>query len=127
MEENSRYEMYIDRVLEKNQSEEDCPIRRVLELLSGRWRPQIIYTLYKHPSCRFGELQRAMPRVTNTMLTATLRDLERIGIVDRQQFNEIPPHVEYSLTTKGKALLPIFYEMTVWGEEYLGEEGLLNR
>ena len=127
MEENSRYEMYIDRVLEKNESEEDCPIRRVLELLSGRWRPQIIYTLYKHPSCRFGELQRAMPRVTNTMLTATLRDLERIGIVDRQQFNEIPPHVEYSLTTKGKALLPIFYEMTVWGENYLGEEGLLNR
>lgn len=127
MEEHSRYEMYIDRVLEKNESEEDCPIRRVLELLSGRWRPQIIYTLYKHPSCRFGELQRAMPRVTNAMLTATLRDLERIGIVDRQQFNEIPPHVEYSLTTKGKALLPIFYEMTVWGEEYLGEEGLLNR
>ena len=127
MEENSRYKMYIDRVLEKNQSEEDCPIRRVLELLSGRWRPQIIYTLYKHPSCRFGELQKAMPRVTNAMLTATLRDLERIGIVDRQQFNEIPPHVEYSLTTKGKALLPIFYEMTVWGEEYLGEEGLLNR
>ena len=127
MGENSRYEMYIDRVLEKNESEEDCPIRRVLELLSGRWRPQIIYTLYKHPSCRFGELQRAMPRVTNAMLTATLRDLERIGIVDRQQFNEIPPHVEYSLTTKGKALLPIFYEMTVWGEEYLGEEGLLNR
>ena len=127
MEENSRYEMYIDRVLEKNESEEDCPIRRVLELLSGRWRPQIIYTLYKHPSCRFGELQRAMPRVTNAMLTATLRDLERIGIVDRRQFNEVPPHVEYSLTAKGKALLPIFYEMTVWGEEYLGEEGLLNR
>lgn len=127
MEENSRYEMYIDRVLEKNESEEDCPIRRVLELLSGRWRPQIIYTLYKHPSCRFGELQRAMPRVTNAMLTATLRDLERIGIVDRRQFNEVPPHVEYSLTTKGKALLPIFYEMTVWGEEYLGEEGLLKR
>lgn len=127
MEENSRYEMYIDRVLEKNESEEDCPIRRVLELLSGRWRPQIIYTLYKHPSCRFGELQRAMPRVTNAMLTATLRDLERIGIVDHRQFNEVPPHVEYSLTAKGKALLPIFYEMTVWGEEYLGEEGLLKR
>lgn len=126
MEENSRYEMYIDRVLEKNESEEDCPIRRVLELLSGRWRPQIIYTLYKHPSCRFSELQRAIPRVTNAMLTATLRDLERIGIVDRRQFNEVPPHVEYSLTTKGKALLPILYEMTVWGEEYLGEEGLLK-
>ena len=71
------------------------------------------------PSCRFGELQRAMPRVTNAMLTATLRDLERIGIVDRQQFNEIPPHVEYSLSDKGKDLLPVFYEMTKWGFKYL--------
>lgn len=125
MDESNR-EAYIDCVLEKNEREEDCPIRRVLGLLSGRWRPQIIYTLYKHPACRFGQLQKAMPRVTNAMLTATLRDLERIGIVERRQFNEMPPHVEYSLTEKGCALLPIFYEMTVWGEQYLGDEGLLE-
>ena len=111
----------------KNEREEDCPIRRVLELLSGRWRPQIIYTLYKHPACRFGQLQKAMPRVTNAVLTTTLRELERSGIVQRTQFNEVPPHVEYSLTDKGRALLPIFYEMTVWGEQYLGEKGLLER
>ena len=123
----AKWETYIDHVLEKNEREEDCPIRRVLELLSGRWRPQIIYTLYKHPACRFGQLQKAMPRVTNAVLTATLRDLERIGIVERRQFNEMPPHVEYSLTDKGCALLPIFYEMTVWGEKYLGDEGMLER
>ena len=123
----SKREAYIDCVLEKNEREEDCPIRRVLELLSGRWRPQIIYTLYKHPACRFGQLQKAMPRVTNAVLTTTLRELERIGIVQRTQFNEVPPHVEYSLTDKGRALLPIFYEMTVWGEQYLGEKGLLER
>lgn len=126
MDESNR-EAYIDCVLEKNEREEDCPIRRVLGLLSGRWRPQIIYTLYKHPACRFGQLQKAMPRVTNAVLTATLRDLERIGIVERRQFNEVPPHVEYSLTEKGRALLPIFYEMTVWGEKYLGDEGMLER
>ena len=123
----SKREAYIDCVLEKNEREEDCPIRRVLKVLSGQWRPQIIYTLYKHPACRFGQLQKAMPRVTNAMLTATLRDLERIGIVERRQFNEVPPHVEYSLTDKGCALLPIFYEMTVWGEKYLGDEGMLER
>ena len=123
----SKREAYIDCVLEKNEREEDCPIRRVLKVLSGQWRPQIIYTLYKHPACRFGQLQKAMPRVTNAMLTATLRDLERIGIVERRQFNEMPPHVEYSLTEKGCALLPIFYEMTVWGEKYLGDEGMLER
>ncbi|HIX30965.1 MAG TPA: helix-turn-helix transcriptional regulator [Firmicutes bacterium] len=123
----AKWETCIDHVLEKNEREEDCPIRRVLKVLSGQWRPQIIYTLYKHPACRFGQLQKAMPRVTNAMLTATLRDLERIGIVERTQFNEVPPHVEYSLTDKGRALLPIFYEMTVWGEKYLGDEGMLER
>ena len=123
----SKREAYIDCVLEKNEREEDCPIRRVLKVLSGQWRPQIIYTLYKHPACRFGQLQKAMPRVTNAVLTTTLRELERSGIVQRTQFNEVPPHVEYSLTDKGCALLPIFYEMTVWGEKYLGDEGMLER
>ena len=55
------------------------------------------------------------------MLTATLRDLESFGIVHREQFNEIPPHVEYSLTEKGRALLPAFFELAKWGENYLDE------
>lgn len=54
------------------------------------------------------------PRITNT-----LRDLEELGIIHREQFNEIPPHVEYSLTEKGKALLPVFFEISKWGEENL--------
>ena len=53
------------------------------------------------------------------MLTSTLRDLEEYGIVHREQFNEIPPHVEYSLTEKGKALLPAFLELAKWGDNYL--------
>ena len=97
---------------------EDCPVRRTLELLSGKWRTYVIYELCKQPSLRFGELRRAIPRITNTMLTATLRDLEEIGIVRREQFNEIPPHVEYSLTQKGKDLLPVFTELAKWGEKY---------
>lgn len=59
------------------------------------------------------------PRITNTMLTNTLRDLEELWIIHREQFNEIPPHVEYSLTEKGKALLPVFFEISKWGEENL--------
>lgn len=68
---------------------------------------------------RFGELKKAYLRITNTMLTNTLRDLESLGIIHREQFNEIPPHVEYSLTEKGKALLPVFCEISKWGEENL--------
>lgn len=66
-------------------------------------------------------MKKAYPRITNTMLTNTLRDLEELGIVHREQFNEIPPHVEYSLTEKGKALLPVFFELAKWGENNLKE------
>lgn len=93
-------EEYLNRVM-ISQVGDSCPMRRTLELLSGKWRTHIIYELCKHPSCRFGELKKAVPRITNT-----LRDLEGLGIVNRKQFNEIPPHVEYSLTEKGRALLP---------------------
>ena len=56
------------------------------------------------------------------MLICALRDLEALGIVHREQFNEIPPHVEYSLTEKGKALLPVFTELAKWGEKYIDDE-----
>lgn len=113
-------EEYLQRIL-KNKPQENCPMRRTLELISGKWRTHIIYELCKNPKCRFGELKKALTPITNTMLTSTLRDLEEYGIVQREQFNEIPPHVEYSLTEKGKALLPTFLELAKWGENYLDE------
>ena len=118
MRENMTAEEYLQRVL-SGDVQERCPMRRTLELLSGKWRTHIIYELCKRPTCRFGELKRAVPRITNTMLTSTLRDLDRLGIVRREQFNEIPPRVEYSLTEKGRALLPVFFELAKWGETYL--------
>lgn len=111
-------EEYLNRVMTEEVSD-TCPMRRTIELLSGKWRTYIIYEPCKKPTCRFGELKKAVPRITNTMLTNTLRDLENKGIVHREQFNEIPPHVEYSLTEKGKALLPVFTELAKWGENNL--------
>ena len=113
-------EDYLKKIL-TSEVREDCPVRKTLELLSGKWRTHVIYELCRHPVCRFGELKKALPRITNTMLTNTLRDLEHLGIVQRQQFNEIPPHVEYSLTEKGKALLPVFFELAKWGDTYAEE------
>lgn len=118
MKKNMTAEEYLQRILSAD-VKDNCPMRRTLELLSGKWRTHIIYELCKKPSCRFSELKKAVPRITNTMLTATLRDLESLGIVHREQFNEIPPHVEYSLTEKGKALLPVFFELAKWGESFL--------
>lgn len=114
-------EEYLDRIL-TTPVQDNCPMRRTLELLSGKWRTHIIFELYKKPICRFGELKKAVPRITNTMLTNTLRDLEELGIVHREQFNEIPPRVEYSLTDKGRDLLPVFTELAKWGEAHLTQE-----
>lgn len=113
-------EEYLNRIMTE-EVKEDCPVRRTLELLSGKWRTHIIYELCKHKSMRFGEIKKVYPHITNTMLTNTLRDLESMGIVHREQFNEIPPHVEYSLTKKGKELLPVFFELAKWGENNLTE------
>lgn len=121
MEKDLTAEEYLQRILH-DEVREDCSMRRTLELLSGKWRTHIIFELCKKSSCRFGELKKAVPRITNTMLTNTLRDLEGFGIVHREQFNEIPPRVEYSLTEKGKALLPAFFELAKWGEAYLEQE-----
>lgn len=111
-------EEYLQKIL-TTQTSDTCPMRRTLELLSGKWRSHIIYELCKKEHCRFGELQKAVPRITNAMLSSTLKDLEAFGIIHREQFNEIPPHVEYSLTEKGKALLPVFTELAKWGEKYI--------
>ena len=113
-------EEYLQRVL-TTQPSDQCPMRRTLEMLSGKWRTHILYELCKQESCRFGELKKAVPQITNTMLSSTLRDLEQLGIIHRKQFNEIPPHVEYSLTEKGKALLPVFTELAKWGERYIDQ------
>lgn len=117
MNKNLSAEEYLQKIM-LSKPNENCPIRKTIELISGKWRTHIIYELCKHQSCRFGELKKALPKITNTMLTSTLRDLENYGIVHREQFNEIPPHVEYSLTEKGRAMLPIFYEIAKWGESY---------
>ncbi len=97
----------------------DCDFMKAFQAITGKWRMVVIYQLAKKPSFRFGELRKAVPGITNTMLTTTLRELESYGIVAREQFNEIPPHVEYSLTEKGKELFPIFYEMVKWSAKYL--------
>jgi len=112
-------EQYLKKVLSTEVIDEQCPVHRTLNILNGKWRTHIIFELCKQDSLRFGELKKAVPAITNSMLTSTLRDLEKLGIIYREQFNEIPPHVEYSLTKKGKELIPIFVEISKWGESNL--------
>ena len=97
----------------------NCPVTSLIIMLQGKWKFQIIYEMCIKSPIRFGELRKNIDGITNTMLTSSLRELEKDGLVSRIQFNEIPPHVEYSLTDKGTALLPVFYAMTKWGLAYI--------
>ena len=94
------------------------PVETTLTLIGDKWKVLILRDLLPGTK-RFGELKKAYPAITNTMLTNTLRELENIGIVHREQYNEIPPHVEYSLTDKGRELLPVFFEIYKWVKKNL--------
>ena len=119
MEQMMSYDEFLKRVKEGIVTESgNCPVTPGLTLFQGKWADQVLYVLCIYDSIRFGELKRNLPGITNTMLTATLKDLEAKGIVHREQFNEIPPHVEYSFTEKGRDLYPIFYAMMNWGYKY---------
>lgn len=114
------YEEYLDKVKKGILTDAgNCPVTPLLLMLQGKWKFQIIYELCIYDTIRFGELKKNIQGITNTMLTTSLRELEKDGLVKRVQFNEIPPHVEYSLTEMGKGLLPVFYEITKWGFKYI--------
>lgn len=95
-----------------------CPVSSLILMLQGKWKNQVIYAMSLKDTIRFGQLKKEIPEITNTMLTNTLRELEADALIHREQFNEIPPRVEYSLTRKGKDLFPIFYEMLKWGMKH---------
>ncbi|MBE9005155.1 helix-turn-helix transcriptional regulator [Fortiea sp. LEGE XX443] len=109
-----------------------CEVETTLKVIGGRWKVLIIRELIAGVK-RFGELQRALPGITQKMLTQQLREMEEDGIVHRQVYAQIPPKVEYSLTTLGESLKPILYAMHEWAVEHLShinnerEQGIGNR
>jgi DNA-binding HxlR family transcriptional regulator len=99
----------------------NCPVTPLLLMLQGRWKSQIAYEMCIYDTVRFGQLKKDLPGITNTMLTKSLRELEKDGLIQRRQFNEIPPHVEYSFTKMGHDLLPVFYAIMNWGFQHEDE------
>ncbi len=99
---------------------EDCPVDRTLRVIGGRWKALILYYLRSGPK-RFNVLRRMMPAVTQRMLTQHLRELEADGVIDRNVFPVVPPHVEYSLSPLGVSLLPVLDAMAVWGSARVAE------
>lgn len=97
---------------------EECPVERVASLIGDKWILLIIRDLVT--GCkRFGELQRSMGTISPRTLSARLSSMEEAGLIKRCAYAEIPPRVEYSLTEKGQALLPLLQVMRDYGEKWL--------
>ncbi|ALB29678.1 MULTISPECIES: winged helix-turn-helix transcriptional regulator [Companilactobacillus] len=90
-------------------------VEATMRIIGGKWKPIILCHL-KHGTMRTGQLRRAIPNITQKMLTQQLRELEDDGIITRKVYNQIPPKVEYSLTDYGHSLNKILEELCVWGE-----------
>ncbi|SFU50217.1 transcriptional regulator, HxlR family [Pustulibacterium marinum] len=95
----------------------DCPMHRSMAILGTKWKPIVIYAL-RERTARFGQLHASIGSISRKVLTTTLKELEQDEVIFREEFKEIPPRVEYSLTERGKALLPIMYELVKWDKEY---------
>jgi len=94
-------------------STHSCPAESCLRVISGRWKVPILYHL-KDCTRRFSELRRDLVSVSPKVLAQQLREMERDGIVSRKVYAQVPPKVEYSLTSMGRSLLPVVHAMCQW-------------
>ncbi|WP_217510043.1 winged helix-turn-helix transcriptional regulator [Pseudomonas corrugata] len=92
-------------------------MRRAFALLAGKWKLEIMWLLNSR-IYRFGELRKAIPGITQHMLTAQLRELEADGLISRTVFAEVPPRVEYEITPKARGLGPTMEALIAWWNEY---------
>ena len=104
----------------------DCPVCRTAEIVCGKWTLLIVRDLSEGRS-RFCELERSLGGISPRTLSLRLRSLEEEGILHRRTFPEVPPRVEYALTEKGLALVPIIDSMRTYGSEWLGARRLVRR
>lgn len=104
-----------------------CPVAYSLKVIEGKWKLPILWVLTQNGTLRYNELKKSIEGITNMMLTSSLKELEEDGLVDRVQYNEIPPRVEYSLSAAGKKLLPVLDELAKWGTELAQEKEQRNR
>lgn len=100
-----------------------CPLEYGMELFGGKWNSRIICVLAALGTLRYGELRREMGNITDAVLASTLKELIANGIVLRRSYDEIPPKVEYSLSEKGKTVVPILQSICKWAGAFYKEDG----
>lgn len=101
-----------------------CPLKFLMNTFGGKWKMPIICILAGDKPQRYSMIKRRLGDITNMMLSQSLKELEASGLIHREQFNEVPPRVEYSLTEKGRSALPFLTEAAKWAIEDLNRNGM---
>ncbi len=95
----------------------DTGFNYTMSLIQGKYKMFILYALMEFEVVRFNELQRYIGGITYKTLSSTLKQLEADGLINRKEYPQIPPKVEYSLTQRGRSLIPILDQMCDWGDK----------
>jgi len=96
---------------------EDTGFHYTLSLISGKYKMVILYCLMEYQPVRFNEMRRYIKTISDKTLSTALKELERDGLVHRQEYPQIPPKVEYTLTPRGESLMQVLDQLCVWGEQ----------
>lgn len=97
----------------------NCGMRYTMTLVEGKWKWIILWKIYKAETVRYNKLRESLEPIAHKTLSAQLKELESSNLIHREQYNEIPPRVEYSLTEEGMTLIPILELMSDWGNAHL--------
>ena len=103
----------------ENIAGQGCGLKKVIDIVGGKWKIMILCIIDRDEIVRYGELKRAVFGITNTMLAQSLKELENDGLVIRRQYDEMPVRVEYTLSKKAESLIPILLQLKKWGESNL--------
>ena len=111
----------------ENITKEDllCPVKYLIQVLGGKWKLPVLCILEAGGTVRFGQIKKKLENVTNVMLSQTLKELERDGIIIKHQYNEVPPRVDYTMTEKGKRVIPSLTMLGDWAKSCMKEENIL--
>lgn len=94
-----------------------CPLEYGLDIFGGKWKSRIVCVLSSNGTLRYNALRKELGNITDAVLAAMLKEMMADGIITRKQYNEIPPKVEYSLSGKGRSVLPILQSICQWSRE----------
>ena len=106
---------------ESNKEVNPRPFIYTMSLIDGKWKMQILFWLWNFKLMRYGELKKSIGKITHKMLANSLKELEADGLILRHEYPQVPPKVEYSLSEKGRSLMPILHEICAWGHNHADE------